>query len=636
MCGIGGIVGFNRTWPGDMKRSLQGIGDLIAHRGPDDEGTWIDDAASVGFVHKRLSVIDLSPSGRQPMQGVDGSVIVFNGMIYNYRELRNELSAHWTFRSTSDTETILAAYARWGEDCLERLRGMFAFAIWDGNRLFCARDRIGIKPFYYTVVDGTFVFASEAKALLPFVPAIEVDEEALGEYFRFQFTLGTKTLFRGIHQLAPGHALHLSGAEPQTRCYWEPEYTPVLKLSDPGAYQDRLNTLVRDAVSSHLVSDVPLGTSLSGGIDSSLITVLSGGSIEHAYHGTFNEAPEYDERAFARVAAEEAGVDLSETVITAADFEAHMAGLIYHLDFPVAGPGAFAQYMVSRTAARDVKVLLSGQGGDETFGGYARYLIGYLEQCINAAIDGTYKDGNFVVSAESIIPNLGVLKEYKPMIERVWKDGFFGPLEARYFHLINRSAETEGLVDFEALDEASVYERFRETFLRDWQDKTPAYFDRMTRFDLLMFLPALLHVEDRVSMAHGVEARVPLLDHPLVEFLNTVPANIKFKDGRLKLFARETFGKILPPIVADRRDKMGFPVPLKEWASGACREFVNDHLLTMARSNRPYMDSKQIIDVGGKEKRFGRTLWGLLSLELWYQTFFDKSADYKRLSTLKI
>ena len=617
----------------DLRRRLAVMDRLIEHRGPDDHGTWTDESAGVGLVHRRLSVIDPSPAGHQPMIGHDGSVVVFNGEIYNYRELRSPLAAAWPFRSSTDTEVLLASFARDGEKCLDHLRGMFAFAVWDGGRLVCARDHFGIKPLYYTVADGAFHFASEIKALLPFVPEIATDEEALAEYLVFQFTIGAKTMFRGIQQLLPGHALRVEDGRVSAWRYWDVHYEVDFDHS-PRYFEARTGDLLAESVDLHLRSDVPVGSYVSGGIDSTLIAVLAAGKPEYsglAFHGRFTDYPGYDESRFAEIAAEASKSRLHVRTITADDFLLNVERMIYHLDEPVAGPGAFAQFMVSGLAAEHVKVVLGGQGGDEVFGGYARYLIAYLEQCLRAAIDGTYQEGNFVVTAESIIPNLTVLQEYTPLIKQFWSEGLFGPLDERYFRLIDRSAEMTDEVDWEQIDKPRVVESFKEIFNSARNVSHEAYFDSMTHFDFKTLLPALLHVEDRMSMAHGLEARVPILDKELIEFASTVPADVKFQDGRMKHLLKQAFPDVLPPAVRDRRDKMGFPVPLAEWFADDLRDWVNDVFRSPEARARPFVNTTEVVRRLDASSRFGRKTWALLSLELWQRTFHDKAAHYRQL-----
>ena len=635
MCGVAGIVSIDGRPIVELERKLDVMNRLVAHRGPDGEGTAVMTGGMAGLAHRRLSIIDLSETGSQPMHSENGTAIVHNGEIYNYIELRRQLGTHWQYRGHSDTETILAAYEKYDTELLERLRGMFAFALWDDRkrRLFCARDRFGIKPFYFAIIDGILYFSSEAKALLPFLLEIETEPSALAEYLTFQYTIGEHTLFKGIRQLLPAHALVVEGGHVRTWRYWDVRYDIDFDHS-PAYFGRRLSELLDESLRLHLRSDVPVGSYLSGGVDSSLVSVLS---AQHnpanrlSFHGKFTKFPGYDESDYARLAAEAAGSTLYEIDITADHFRNHIRDIIYHLDFPIAGPGSFPQFVVSQLASEHVKVVLGGQGGDEVFGGYARYLIAYFEQCIKAALDGTYRDGNFVVTIESIVPNLGLLREYKPLITKFWGDGLFGPLDERYLRLIDRSSDIVDEVDWAALDRARVLEAFRSIFNNRENTRKEAYFDSMTHFDFKCLLPALLHVEDRMSMAHGLESRVPFLDHPLVEFAATLPADVKFEGGKTKQILKTTFASVLPAPLRERRDKMGFPVPLKEWFEGELHHMIVDVFRSTRARNRPYVNSKAILANFDKASRFSRKIWGLLSLELWHQSFHDKAADYRSM-----
>lgn len=634
MCGIAGLVSLDGQAMSDIPRRLGVMSRLIAHRGPDGNGAWENPERTCGLAHRRLAIIDLSPSGHQPMIASNGSVITYNGEIYNYVELMSQLKHGWTFRSTSDTETILAAYAKWGTDCLSHLRGMFAFAIYDGNRLFAARDRFGIKPFYYTVFDGVVYFASEIKALLPFLPEIATDAEALAEYMTFQYTIGERTLFKHVRQLLPGHALIVENGSLRVFRYWDVHYD-IDWDHRAEWFGKHMRGLLEESVCVHLRSDVPVGAYISGGIDSSLIGILAArepASGRVGFHGKFVEYPGYDESYYARAACMESGISLHEIEITASDFRDNIAKVIYHLDQPVGGPGSFPQFMVSKLAAEHVKVVLGGQGGDEIFGGYARYLIAYLEQSLKAAIDGTYRKGtNFVVTPESIIPNLTVLQEYKPLIRQLFSKGLFGPLDERYFRLIDRSADMADEVDWACLDRTAVFERFQAIFNSERNVRKEAYLDSMTHFDFKCLLPALLQVEDRMSMAHGLESRVPLLDHRIVEFAASIPADVKFEGGKMKHFIKTTFANDLPREIVERRDKMGFPVPLKEWFSGELKGMITDIFMTQKTRHREFFNSEAILANFDKAERFSRKGWGLLSLELWHQQFHDQAAQYRGL-----
>lgn len=637
MCGVAGLISLDRRTLGDLPDRLEIMGTLLAHRGPDGAGQWHDQGKHVGLAHRRLAIIDLTPAAAQPMSGANGSTITYNGEIYNYVELQRELAAHWQFRSHSDTECILAAYDLWGDECLTHLRGMFAFALWDGRRrrMFCARDRFGIKPFYYAVVNGVFYFASEAKALLPFLPAIATDPKSLAEYLTFQFTIGEHTLFDGVKQLLPGHALAVEeDGQIKVWRYWDVRYEIDFDRS-PQYFEQRLAELLQDSVEVHLRSDVPVGAYVSGGIDSSLVGLLASRTVasnRQAFHGRFTDYPGYDESRYAQLVTEKMRGELHVTDITAEDFRKHIGDVIYHLDFPVAGPGSFPQFMVSKLAAKHVKVVLGGQGGDETFGGYARYVVAYFEQCIKAAIDGTYKNGNFVVTIESIVPNLGLLREYKPLIREFWREGLFGPLDERYFRLVDRSSDMIDEIDWSELDKRRVFEDFVGIFNNRANVRKEAYFDSMTHFDFKCLLPALLQVEDRMSMAHGLESRVPLLDHELVEFAATVPADVKFQGGRMKHLIKQAFADVLPPEVLNRRDKMGFPVPLKEWTSRELRDFVLGTFENMRDRHRPFINAAAVLRNFDRAERFSRKTWGLLNLELWHQRFHDRASEFKGLT----
>lgn len=632
MCGIAGFVDLKKRGLPTARRSLEAMNRLQKHRGPDGEGIWVHPDCRVGFSHVRLSIIGLA-DGRQPMAAPNGDVITFNGEIYNYLELRDELKSGYEFQTSSDTEVILAAYQKWGVDCLSHLRGMFAFAIWDASEdaVFCARDRFGIKPFYYTVQDGVMYFASEAKAILPFLPEIKTDPSALADYLTFQFVLGGKTLFKDICELRPGHRLLVKNGELLDQRYWEVYYNHDHEHSE-AYFIDKLDALLRDSIKVHLRADVPVGAYVSGGVDSGIVSALGSGFVDgqfKAFTGKFTYGKGYDESEYARDLALKYSMDLHEIDIQADDFRDNIEKVIYHLDVPVAGPGSFPQYMVSGLAARHRKVVLGGQGGDEIFGGYTRYLIAYFEQCIKGAIDGTLDNGNYVVTYESIIPNLRSLKNYKPMIQTFWKEGLFGEMDARYFRLVNRAPDMRDEVRWAELGDYQPYESFSDVFNRKNVGKE-SYFDKMTHFDFKTLLPALLQVEDRMSMAHGLESRVPFLDHPLVEFAATIPADKKFKDGTLKRMLLSTFNGVLPQSIRSRKDKMGFPVPLNDWMKNELKDFVGDVFLTGARRNREYFNSDVILNGITREGKFSRKTWGLLSLELWQQQFHDRAECFRR------
>lgn len=632
MCGIAGCVDLAGHPVGELDRRLAVMSDLVRHRGPDGDGTWIHPHGHVGFAHRRLAIIDLA-TGQQPMTDGSGNWITFNGQIYNYVELRTELGEA-AFQTASDTEVILRAYQRWGVDCLDHLRGMFSFGLWDEARrsLFCARDRAGIKPFYYATVDGRFYFASEAKALLPFLPEIETDIDGLKDYLAFQACLDGKTLFRHVSELPAGHTLTVHAGSLKLRRFWDVTFEP--DVDRPGAEViDDLRERTWDAVRLHLRSDVPVGVYLSGGLDSSIITSLAAdlhpGGLS-AFTGKFNLGPAYDESRYARELSVVKGLDLHELEISVDDLINNIERVIYHLDFPAAGPGAFPQYMVSALAAKHLKVVLGGQGGDELFGGYARYLIAYFEQCLKGAIDGTMDSSRYIVSYESILPNLSSLKAYKPLLQEFWREGLFDEMDQRYFRLINRSPHLGEEIRWDRLGDYSPYATFRSIFYAD-NVRGDSYFDHMTHFDFKALLPALLQVEDRVSMAHGLESRLPYLDHPIIELAAQIPAGIKFEGGRMKRALLAALGNTVPRSISERTDKMGFPTPFNDWARGAAHDFVHDTLTTERALERDLIDNRKVLEHATDESAYGRNFWGLFSLELWQQTFHDRAEPFREI-----
>lgn len=632
MCGIAGILNLDRLPINALSRKLDVINELQQHRGPDAQTKWMSSNKCLGFAHQRLCIIDLQ-SGTQPMSNDLGYTICYNGEIYNYIELKSELTSSYNFKTFSDTEIILAAFLKWGKNCVHHFRGMFAFAIWNENtkELFCSRDRFGIKPFYYFIDNNTFYFASEIKALLPFVHNIEIDEEAFCDYLHFQFYLQNKTLFKNILELLPSHYLEIKTNTISIQKYWEVYYTIDFGKSKT-YFEDQLKYLIEESVKLHCRSDVPIGAYISGGIDSGIIATLAKTYTPDviAFTGKFSFSDLYDESIYAKEIANKINTELKEIDITSKDFINHISKVIYHLDYPIAGPGSFPQYMVSSLAAKYRKVILGGQGGDEIFGGYTRYLIAYFEQCIKGAIDDTLHNGNFVVTYESIIPNLSSLYSYKPLMREFFSEGLFDDINKRYYRLINRANDLKHEVNWNELSSYNPYENFKNIFNGKNTGKE-SYFDKMTHFDFKTLLPALLQVEDRMSMAHKIESRVPFLDHKIVELAATIPADIKFKDGKLKLALINTFQHLLPKNVIERKHKMGFPVPLNEWAQGDLKDFIFDTFNYGKNRNRRYLNYNEIEKGLVSQNKFGRKLWGLLSIELWFQNFHDQQNRFKKL-----
>lgn len=629
MCGICGILTPAKAGT-DAEAIIGRMMDRLAHRGPDGRGTW--SGGGVAFGHTRLAIIDLA-GGAQPMKSGDGRyVLVFNGEIYNYIELKKELASSGVeFRTSSDTEVLLQMLIRHGKEALGKLNGMFAFAFHDTRtgEWLLGRDPFGIKPLYYAQLGDEVVFASEIKSILAH-PRVrpERNDDALRQYLTFQLCMDDRTLFKGISAVEPGHGLEGKGGKVvRSFQYWDTDYR-IDEDHTENYFVEQLRHLLEDSARLQIRSDVPLGAYLSGGIDSSVVTLLAvkhlGSSIP-VFTGKFAEGPQYDESSFAKMVADSGGCQMRTVTPTAKQFVEDLPKLIFAMDEPAAGPSLFPQYHVSKLAAGHVKVMLGGQGGDEIFGGYARYLVGYLEQALKGAIFETQEEGKHLVTLASIIPNLPMLQQYQPLMQQFWRDGLFGEMDARYFRLIDRSPDIEHLLTAEALagfDRKKIFEEFRSVFNHP---DTKSYVNKMTHFDLKTLLPSLLQIEDRMSMAVSLESRVPFLDTRVVNLVTTMPPPMKFQDGRSKNILKKAVGDLLPKKILHRKDKMGFPVPLSEWMRGGpARDFVRDTLLGKASRERGLFEPKALEKLIESESQFGRQLWGVLCLELWHQQYLDR------------
>lgn len=638
MCGICGLLYKDRSQEVES-RTLENMTAVLAHRGPDESCSkhW----GHIAFGHQRLSIID-QEGGHQPMSDAEGKIwVTYNGEIYNYVELRSELIRRgFRFRTYSDTEVLIYLYKCYGMNMFSHINGMFSFGLYDitADRVLLARDRTGEKPMYYLDCAGYFAFASEIKSLLR-VPGFkpEPDYDGIQEYLTFQYCLNSKTLFRNVHKLKPAHYLLLDGegSVMQSGPYWTLEFNEDHTRNEE-YYINELRFLLEDAVKIRLRGDVPVGTYLSGGLDSSLVASVSaklmGGGLP-AFSGYFAEDGKYSELPYASEVARFNGSEHFTVCPTAEDFRSNIHRIIYQMDEPAAGPGAFAQFMVSELASKHVKVVLGGQGGDEVFGGYARYLIMYLEECIKGSIFQTQDRKSHVVTMDGILPNLAMLKNYTPMLKRFWSDGLFEPEERRYFDLVKRIDEIERYFSSDFLsgrDEGRIFGAFRELFneiLTRITAPGSSLFNRMTAFDLKTMLQSLLHVEDRMSMAFSIESRLPLLDHRLIELVFRMPPLFKYRDGESKAILKAAARTIVPPVVLERKDKMGFPVPFVEWSNGPLREMVGDILLGNAAKSRGIYKLDGLERLIAKEMAFGRELWGLLCLELWFQTYMDSPGE---------
>jgi asparagine synthase (glutamine-hydrolysing) len=628
MCGFVGLI--NKTNTKVDPQLLKTMAETLKHRGPDDEGSFIDN--NIGFYHKRLSIIDLN-SGHQPMS-FGNYTLIFNGEIYNYIELREELkSKGHKFVTKSDTEVIIRMYDEYGIDFINLLNGMFAFLLYDKKqkKIIAARDHFGIKPLYYYDDDNLLVFTSEIKAILKHNKIkAEPDYESLYEYLTFQYVLNDKTLFKNIFKILPGHygVYDLKSKNFDQIKYWHPSFK-IDTYHTEEYFIHEIRKLLENTIDIQLRSDVPVGTYLSGGFDSSIVTIFASKKYNgrlKTFTGAFNEAGgQFDETRYSREVAAACNAEIFEVFPSENDFIDLLPKLIYYLDEPVAGPGVFPQYMVSKLASENVKVVLGGQGGDEIFGGYARYVIAYLEQAIKGTICETNEEGEHIVSLTSILPNLSYLKNYIPMIKEFNKDGMFENMGKRYFKLIDRKNGDEELFSGTFNNNYCknyIYEKFEKIFNNP---DTLSYYNKMTHFDMTTSLPALLHVEDRMSMAASIESRVPFLDKRIVDLIISMPAGMKFKGAEMKYILKKSITDILPETILNRKDKMGFPVPLHLWAKNGTSNFIGDILLSKASAERGIYNISKVEKLISSERAFGRKLWGILSLELWFQTFIDKN-----------
>ncbi len=625
MCGIVGIVHRDREIQVDAA-VLEQMTQSLVHRGPDAEGYWYGRGVALG--HRRLSIIDLA-GGQQPMAHGQRWYISYNGEIYNYIELRRQLEdLGCCFTTQSDTEVLLQAYVHWGEAALSHLNGMFAFAIWDvkENRLFAARDRLGIKPFYYFETAREFLFASEIKALFRHpVPDPKVDHEGLQDYMNLQYCMGDKTLFKGVKRLEPGCSLVWQEGGLTVKRYWDLQFSTSHSHNTSEAVS-AVQEIFADAVRLRLRSDVALGTHLSGGLDSSAIAcqaVKAGIDNLQVFSGGFKEDPRYDETYYARHVADAIGAQYHEVFPTSTDLGDSFGDMIYYLDEPVAGAAVLPQYYLSRLARQHVKVVLGGQGADEIFCGYARYLLAYMEGCMEHAVYGRQTlTGR--TTLESLTANLSYLRGYEPLMQTFFGEGLFGEPAQRYYRILQatrHSPEMNAILPLQVSSGYSSWETFQQQFNMPQSD---ALMDRMAYMDIKDHLQSLLHLEDRTSMAVGLESRLPFLDHRLVETGLSIAADQRFAQGKPKHILRQAVAGLVPDKVLMRRDKMGFPVPIFEWFKGDLKPFVQEVLLGHTTRQRGFFDIPSVERLLNTDRPYNRAIWGLMSLELWFRRCFDR------------
>jgi len=626
MCGIVGVV---RNDKSDVDRDVVGrMCAAIRHRGPDEDGFYFNGAVGLGM--RRLSIIDLA-SGQQPIHNQDRTAwIVFNGEIYNYRELRDKLEklGH-TFYTNSDTEAIVHAYDQYGDDCPKHLRGMFAFAIWDERtaELFLARDRVGKKPLLYAQVSGQFVFGSEFSALFQH-PAVskDVDFEALNRYLSFMCVPAPLTAYRAIRKLEPGHSLRYRNGEIRIQRYWQPDFSHKLDISEQEA-GERTIEILRDAVKVRLMSEVPLGAFLSGGIDSSAVVALMS-EESSAPVKTFSigfEEQDFSELHHARRVAEHVGADHHEFIVRPDALEV-LPLLVEHYGEPYADSSAIPTYYVARETRKHVTVALNGDGGDESFAGYERYAAMQLAERyrrIPAALREVVLR-RAVEAMPSSPTERGRVKDVKRFVQAASL-----PKVERYLRWVS-------VFDSDAKQDLYTESFSRETdaaaatrMLDPWFARANGggIVDAVLLTDIMTYLPNDLLVKvDIATMANSLEARSPFLDHHVMEFAASLPSKYKLRGLTTKYLLKRVLQKLLPAENIERR-KMGFGVPISHWLRGKLQPFLRETILSDKALKRGLLrpeEVQRIVELHTRgERDYANQLWTLLMMELWFQRFID-------------
>jgi asparagine synthase (glutamine-hydrolysing) len=635
MCGIAGIVAQDGLHP-DERHRAERMRDVMIHRGPDGAGLHLDTHAVLA--HRRLSIVDLA-GGHQPLANENETVWVsFNGEIYNHAALRPVLEdAGHRYRTFSDTETIVHAYEQWGDDCVRRFRGMFAFAIWDApkRRLLLVRDRLGVKPLYWTLVpaaDGRgsrLLFASEIKGLLASgLITPRPNRAAIPELLATRYTSGAETLFEGIYKLLPGHRLvYQNGALVITQ-YWDvPQDGPDPTLADApdAALVEQFRALLEESIRLRLMADVPLGMFLSGGIDSSAVAALMAKQIDRPIE-TFSVAfadRAFSELEYARQVARAVGATSHEVVVSDEDFFDALPRLVWHEDEPLAHPSSVPLHFVSALAAMHVKVVLTGEGADELLAGYGKYpraLLnwsagGLYERALPAAVRASF--------ASSVVPRL---------------PGRIGRYATRSFLAMPRDPAAMFLDNFAGLPRHAQHELLdpsvgsgRDPYAASLEyfhagNRSRPLLDRLLYTDLKTYLVELLMKQDQMSMSASIESRVPFLDHHLVEFAARLPVRMKLSGFTTKRILRDAVRGLVPPSILSRR-KMGFPVPFDRWVAGSWNHVAREVLLDRRSRERgivnPEAVTRLLDEHRAGRRRGGDAIWALLNLELWHRTFID-------------
>jgi len=638
MCGIAGIVASDST---RVEVSvLHRMAGTMRHRGPDDAGVHLDqtDQVCVGLAHRRLSIIDLSSAGHQPMSNEDGTIwLTYNGEIYNHAEIRRELvNRGHRYRSQTDSETILHAYEEWGDRCIERFRGMFAFVIWDRGkgRLLAARDRLGVKPLYYAVCGRSLVLASEIKAILASgrVHAAAA-RDAIPEYLMFGYLAGDGSMFEHIKKLPPGHVLTWEQGRVRVSRYWDVNFAPDESHSEE-ELQRQFVELFEESIRLRLMSEVPLGVFLSGGLDSSAIAAVMSRQVSGRLQ-TFSvgyESQYYSELPFARAVARHIGSEHREVILTPAAFLASLPRMIWHEDEPLWAAPSVALYHVAALASKSVKVVLTGEGSDELFAGYDRYwmtawnarlapLYRLVPRPVRQVIRQTVTGG---LLPERLRRGLGhTVLNHDHIPEGLIFDSWFGVFTP------DMQRQIGGVALQRTLEVTDVYAAHRQLFERS---VGAALVDRMLYSDVKSNLVELLMKQDQMSMAASIESRVPFLDHKLVEFAARVPWRYKLRGRSGKHLLKRALKGYLPDNILNR-PKQGFPVPFDSWLREQLFDQAEGVLLSNAAEHRGWFRPaavRELLDAHrAGQHNATRRIWCLLGLELWAQMFLDGNLAWR-------
>jgi asparagine synthase (glutamine-hydrolysing) len=627
MCGICGKLNFEREKQVPA-RLLKSMADAIAHRGPDDEGFYASGPVGLGF--RRLSIIDLE-GGHQPLSNENGTVwIVFNGEIYNYLSLHEDLVAKGhVFKTKSDTEVIVHLYEEYGIECLQKLRGMFGFAIWDSNNntLFLARDRVGIKPLYYYVGKDFVSFGSEMKAILA-DPAVrrEIDPEIIDRFLTYYYVPGGQTLLRNLFKLEPGHALTVKNGKIEVRQYWDLDFSQVDDHRSSQEYEQQLVELLDEAVQLHMISDVPVGFLLSGGLDSTAMLSFAAKKTDKpisTFTVGFSAPGVIDERPFAQLAADRFGSKHYEISMSPDEFVDFLPKYVWHMEEPVVEPPAIALFYVSKLARNHVKVLISGEGGDEAFAGYENYRNTFWFETVKKAFGPFRRPASQGMSALGGLLGSRVLSKYGPLMDADLGDYYLSRASNPYQFFNQSTNQLYSRAMTEKVDKGRSMNVVRKhlSHAADY-----GLLQKMLYVDTKTWLPDdLLIKADKMTMANSVELRVPFLDHKVLEFAARLPRNQKLRGLTMKYLAKKALRKHVPEEILNRR-KAGFPVPYASWLRNNLRDQVNEILLDPVTDSRGYFQRgtvEKLIRQHQAGAGYSKEIFALMVLELWHRIFLD-------------